>query len=171
MPTAVIKAWKALKVSIEKQIKSMNESITNLISQNCKLNQDYKNLQTIPVISSTTAIAILAEIPSEAAFKNARQLAAYAGLTPSHKTSGSSVKSKAKLSKIGSCALRKSLYFPAIVAQRFNPIIKQFCDKLKSKGKHNMTVIGAAMRKLLHIVYGVLKNKTPFDINFIPNNV
>ena len=95
--------------------------------------------------------------------QNARQLAAYAGLTPSQRTSGTSLKGKSRLSKIGSAPLRKSLYFPAIVGKKYNPLLKEFAANLKHKGKHTMVIIGALMRKLLHIIFGVLKNKTPFN--------
>ncbi len=89
--------------------------------------------------------------------------ATYFGLTPSHKTSGSSVKFKARISKMGPRALRKALYFPAIVAKNHNLLIQAFSEKLKRKGKHNMVIIIAIMRKLLHVIFGVLKSKTPFN--------
>ena len=54
---------------------------------------------------------------------------------------------------------------PAIVARQHNPIIKKFCDNLVDAGKSKMAIIGAAMRKLVHIIYGVLKNKSPFNPN------
>jgi transposase len=69
------------------------------------------------------------------------------------------------LSKVGSSALRKALYFPAIVAKTHNIVIKRFCSNLLLKGKHPMTIVCAAMRKLLHVLFGVLKNKAPFNVN------
>lgn len=104
-------------------------------------------------------------IPDISSFKNARQLAAYAGLIPCQRSSGSSVKGRERLSKVGSSALRKALYFPAIVAKIYNVVIRRFCSNLSLKGKHPMTVGCAAMRKLLHLLFGVLKNKTPFNAN------
>jgi transposase len=62
--------------------------------------------------------------------------------------------------------LRKALYFPAITALRFNPLIRALGLRLKEKGKPKMLIVGAAMRKLLHLAYGVLKSKRPFDPNF-----
>jgi transposase len=90
-------------------------------------------------------------------------LAAYAGLTPRQRTSGTSLKGKSRLSKIGSSTLRKALCFPAIVAKSLNPLMKSFADNLKKKGKNTMVIIGAIMRKLLHIVFGIIKNKTKFN--------
>ena len=96
-------------------------------------------------------------------------MAAYAGTIPQNITSGSSVYAKPRLSKSGSQTLRKALFFPAIVAKNHNPIIISFCQRLKERGKHNMAIVGAAMRKLLHIVFGVLSSKKAFDPDHIKN--
>jgi transposase len=93
-------------------------------------------------------------------------LAAYAGLTPKHKMSGTSVRDKSRISKIGSSRLRKALYFPAIVAKNHNPLFKEFSQKLGSKGKTTKVIIVAIMRKLLHIVFGVVKHNTSFNPRF-----
>ncbi len=67
-----------------------------------------------------------------------------------------------KMSKTGNVHLRKSLYMPALVAKKHNPIICAFCERLSERGKPAMIVVGAAMRKLLHIVYDILKSDQPF---------
>jgi transposase len=165
LPKAVIKTWNKLAENIELQIKNIEASIDNVIKNNVTLKQNYENLQTIPGISKTTAIAVLAETPDISEFANARQFAAYAGVTPKQRQSGSSVKGKSRLSKLGSSKLRKAIFFPAIVAKNHNPIIKEFCLNLKKKSKHNMVIVGAAMRKLMHIIFAILKNKTIFNPN------
>ena len=96
-------------------------------------------------------------------YESARQLAAFAGLVPRLHESGSSVRRKARLSKTGAPRLRKALYFPAIVAIKHNPQIRALGARMKERGKCPMEIIGAAMRKLVHIAYGVLKSGTPFD--------
>ena len=161
----ILNTRKDIKNIIEEKIKALSNEMDILLTKSSSLENDCNNLQTIPGIGKNTAILILAEIPDISTFKNARQLAAYAGLTPSQKFSGTSVKGKPRLSKIGAARLRKIMFFPAIVAKRFNPVIKNFCDNLEKKGKHNFAIVGAAMRKLLHIVFGVLKNKEVFNPN------
>ena len=52
---------------------------------------------------------------------------------------------------------------PALVALRYNPVIKKMKVRLTEAGKSKITIVGAAMRKLAHLVYGVLKNGVPFD--------
>ena len=158
----VSKTWKELKFKLEEKTRDLYKEIDVVLSKSASLNKACNDLQTIPGIGKATAITLLAEIPDITIFKNARQLAAYAGLTPSQKFSGSSVKGKPRLSKIGARRLRKAMFFPALVAKRHNPVIKDFCKNLEKKGKHAFCVVGAAMRKLLHVVFAVLKNKETF---------
>jgi transposase len=120
-------------------------------------------LVSIPGIGATTAAKILGEIMDVKLYESARQLAAFAGLAPRLHESGSSVRKRAKLSKVGAPRLRKALYFPAIAAIKHNPYIKELGERLRGRGKCPMQVIGAAMRKLIHIAYGVLKSGRPFD--------
>ena len=120
-------------------------------------------LLSIPGIGETTAAKLLGEIMDVKLYESARQLAAFSGLAPRLHQSGSSVKKRAKLSKTGAPRLRKALYFPAIVAMRHNPYVRDMSERLKERGKCPMQVIGAAMRKLIHIAYGVLKSGKPFD--------
>jgi transposase len=163
LPKSVQKIYSKLLNQIDKQLKEVDLSIDLLLKSNELLSQDCQNLQTIPGIGKITAIAILAEIPDLSVLENARQLAAYAGLTPCHRTSGTSLKGKSRLSKMGSSSLRKSLYFPAIVAKNCNPLLQSFAQKLEKNGKHVMVIIAAIMRKLLHICFGILKHKVVFN--------
>ncbi|RDD34046.1 Transposase IS116/IS110/IS902 family protein [Wolbachia endosymbiont of Cylisticus convexus] len=169
LPKEVANAWENLAMNIEQEIKIIRNSIRELLKQHKELLEDFQLLLTIPGIGEESAIAILAEIPDIKAFINARQLAAYAGTIPRNITSGSSVHAKPRLSKTGSRTLCKAIYFPAIVAKNHNPIIMTFCERLKEKGKHNMAIVGAAMRKLLHIVFGVLSSRKAFDPDHINN--
>lgn len=162
---AVCSSYNKLAKHIMKTIKDIELAIDTLLSNNDNLKHQADNMQTIPGIGKTTAVAILAESPNIESFSNARQLAAYAGLTPKHKTSGTSVKGKTTISKIGSSNLRKALYFPAIVAKTHNPLFKDFTKKLSAKGKPAKVIIVAIMRKLLHIVFGVIKNNNQFNPN------
>lgn len=162
--------WKRLLKNLQNEINVIENNIELLLTKNLDLKKQYENLQTIPGIGKTTAIAILAESPDLKQFSNARQYAAYAGLVPRHKSSGSSIHGKTRLSKLGSSKLRKAVYFPAIVAKNHNPLMQEFCAKLKRKGKHTMVIIGAIMRKLLHIIFGVLKHEQKFNPEYVIKN-
>jgi transposase len=109
-----------------------------------------------------TAARILSEMPNIEAFRDVKAVAAFAGLSPRHYQSGST-RLPSRLTKMGNAQLRTALYFPAIVAMTCDPTIKCFVQRLRKRGKIKMTVIAAAMRKLLTLAYGVLKSGQPFD--------
>jgi transposase len=91
-----------------------------------------------------------------------REVAAFTGLVPRRQESGT-LRGRTRLSKVGSSRLRRALYMPAIVAIRHNPLIKAHYQRLLANGKSKMAALGAAMRKLIHIAFGVLKSGKPFD--------
>jgi transposase len=155
--------WRERAATAEQRLQVLHKKIQEHIRKDEDLKSKVTLLESIPGVGVTTAVAILGEVVDIEAFDDARQVAAYAGLTPQEKRSGSSVHGRTRLCKRGNASLRKALYFPAIVAMRYNPIIKAFAEKLLAKGKCKMAVIGAVMRKLLHIAYGVLKHRTAFD--------
>ena len=70
------------------------------------------------------------------------------------------------MSKMGRSKLRKAFFMPALVALRYNPDIVAMKERLTKAGKPKMVIVGAAMRKLIHIIYGVLKNQRPFEANY-----
>lgn len=119
-------------------------------------------LVTIPGIGALTAAQLLAGLPDMTRL-SVRQVVAHVGLSPRHRDSGSSIRGRVRLSKVGNAVLRKALYMPAVVARRHNPIIRDLCLRLEKRGKCKMSALGAAMRKLLHLAYGVLKTGKPFD--------
>jgi transposase len=149
------------------EIERTEELIRDHIDQHPGLKAQQELLVSIPGIGQTTAAKFLAEILDVKLYKSARQLAAFAGLAPRLHESGSSVRGKARLSKMGAGSLRKALYFPAIAAIKYNPSIKALSQRLKERGKCPMQIIGAAMRKLIHIAYGVLKSGRPFDPSLV----
>lgn len=152
---------------IDDQIKQTKEAIQEHIDQHEELKRMQSLIITIPGIGKLTAAKLLGEIRNIFDFQSARQLAAYAGLTPRNFLSGTSVHKKSRLSKTGNANLRKALYMPAIVPIKHNPIIQSFCARLSQTGLRPMEVIGAAMRKLLHLVFGILKSGRPFDPNYL----
>jgi transposase len=148
---------------LDAEVARTEEFIRSSIDRHPGLKGQRELLLTIPGIGETTAAKILGGILDVKLYESARQLAAFAGLAPRLHESGSSVKRRAKLSKAGAPRLRKALYFPAIVAIKHNPYIKELSARLRRRGKCPMQIIGAAMRKLIHLAYGVLKSGRPFD--------
>jgi len=148
------------------EIKQTERLIREHINNHPNLKEQSDLLDSIPGIGATTAALLLAEITDFKQYKSARQVAAYAGLVPRERRSGSSVRGRTSLSKIGNARLRKALYFPAMTALRCSGFFQQWAAGLRERGKCKMAVIGAAMRKLIHLAYGVLKTGKPFDPNW-----
>lgn len=90
-------------------------------------------------------------------------MAAYEGLVPRQYRSGSSVKKRSCLTKTGNPTLRAKLYWAAMAAAEHSPELKRFYERLRKAGKSKMCALGALMRKLLHIAFGILKHQTPYN--------
>lgn len=160
-PKTIRPSVKRVITDLDKEIDKVQRLIKDHIDSNPDLKQQSELLQTIPGIGEKTASLLLGEIEFRQ-FSSARALAAYVGVTPRRYQSGTSL-NRTRLSKIGNGRIRRALYFPAIVAVRYNQVIKLFARRLKQNGKTPMQVVGAAMRKLIHIAYGVIKNNRPFE--------
>jgi transposase len=158
----VAKSLRKLVAHLDAEIKRTEQQIDDQVDRHPDLKQQSELLESIPGIGKRTAAKLLAEITDISQYRSARQVAAYAGLTPRNNRSGT-IRGKTRLSKTGNARVRKALFFPALVAKRHNPIVRAFCERLSSYGKNKMQVIGAAMRKLIHIVFGVLKSGKYFD--------
>ncbi len=95
-------------------------------------------------------------------FSQASQMAAFLGLVPKHSESGL-FKGKSRLAKNGSSDIRAKLYMPALVAIKHNPDIKAQYERLLANGKCKMQAVCAAMRKLVHICFGVIKHQQSYQ--------
>ena len=162
-PSKVRPSVKRIIKTLETEIRNVQRLIKEHINDNPDIKQQNDLLLTIPGIGQKTSQLLLGEVDFQR-FDSARAVAAQAGLTPRKDQSGTSL-NRTRLSKVGNARIRKALYFPAITALKYNQTIKQFASRLSQKGKVPMEVICASMRKLLHIAFGVIKNKTPFNPN------
>ena len=133
-----------------------------VVRETRQLRGRFELLTSIPGVGPRTALALLAEYGEPLAHASPRQLVRYAGLDPVLWQSGSSIRRKTRISKQGSGRLRKALYMAALVGVRRNPILRGFYERRLRLGMSKKPALIAAMRKLLHICYGVLKNDQPF---------
>lgn len=141
---------------------AVHAAITALLATQAPLAQAVALVTTIPGIGRATAIHLVAELGDLTRFRSARDVATYAGLIPAHRNSGTSLRGAPRLSKRGSGRLRSLLFYPALVALRFNPGVQALAERLHARGKTRMAIVGAAMHKLIRQVYGVLRSGTPF---------
>lgn len=148
---------------LTKQINSLKSKINQHIDKHPQLRDKQKLLESIPGIGESTIHIVLAHFAYTQKFGSAKCLCSFLGIAPREYQSGNSVRGRSRMSKVGRASLRKALFMPALVALRYNPIIIDMRERLTEAGKPKMLIVGAAMRKLVHLIYGVLKNGVPFD--------
>jgi transposase len=153
----------AVLATVEQQLTSVQAQLKQHLAEHAALGEQAALLTAIVGIGAITAYKLLAEFSDIGAYESAKALAADAGVTPAHFESGTSVRRRPRLSKVGKASVRAALYWPAITAMRHCEAFAAFAARLAARGKAKGVIIGAVMRKLLHVVYGVLKHKTPFD--------
>lgn len=151
--------------TLTKEIAAVQRQIRDHFTQHPGLRAQRDLLTSIPGIGEATAAVLIAEL-FDKRYESARQAAAFAGLVPRVCESGT-LRARGRLVKIGPSRLRKALYFPALTALRANPTMRALKARLTAAGKPKMVIVGAAMRKLIHLAYGVLKSRRAYDPGFL----
>lgn len=151
--------------NLEKEIKKVEGFMAEIIKRNKDLNENLNLITSIKGVGKLTGYKILAHVPHMNNFKNAKQFAAFIGISPRQHQSGN-FQGKTTISRLGNSALRKSFYMAAMVAMRHNTRLEPFITRLKMNGKAPKSIICAVMRKLAHFIFGILKNQRPFDANY-----
>jgi len=149
--------------TLKAELSHLEQRIDQFIDADTQLQEDRALIASIQGIGKVTAHKFLSEMPDIARYRSANSAAADVGVTPSQHESGDTVRRRPHISKMGKASIRAILYWPAITAMQHNPIVAALAARLKARGKPTMVIIVAAMRKLIHLIYGVLKNRTPFD--------
>lgn len=148
---------------LDRRVERMVEQAVALVEAHAGLAEAYGHLTSIKGVASKSAIAILAEVLVLPADLTAKQWVAHAGLDPREHASGSSVRRRVRISKVGNAHIRRALYMPALVASQREPRVKAFYDELRGRGKPARVAQVAVMRKLLHAIHGMLRHGTDFD--------
>lgn len=160
---AQIYASKDLQRLHTKQLKAIDQSICaieaqirSLLKRHAVIAAQVAALEAIEGIGFITAATIVAKLPANR-LRSPKAAAAYTGLAPSERRSGTSIHGKARICKTGDSELRKALYMPALVASKHNPILHKFAQRLKERGKPAKVIIVAVMRKLIELAFVRLK--------------
>jgi len=161
---AVRASLETIIATLTAEITAVQRQIRDHLDQHPGLRDQRDLLTSIPGIGEATAAVLIAEL-FDKRYSSARQAAAFAGVVPRICESGT-LKARGRLVKIGPGRLRKALYFPALAALRFNPTLRALRERLRASGKPKMVIVGAAMRKLIHLAFGVLKSGRAYDPNY-----
>jgi transposase len=145
---------------IDQEILKLMEEIEIIATKNCS--ETLSRLRTIPGIGLKTSLVLIAITGNFEYFDDVRALVAYCGLCPRIYESGTSIKGKGYICKMGNGRIRKMLYLCAWSAQRYNPECKELKERLTVKGKPPRVIKIAIANKLLRTVFGVVKGKTEY---------
>jgi transposase len=149
--------WRKRLADIERDIEDLLDS-----------HQVGKLLTTIEGIGPQSAARIIAAVGDPAHFKSAAAFAAYVGVVPGLRQSGKqSSRNRAPIAPMGNARLRMALWMPVLGAVRRNAWLRVFYERLRAAGKPPKLALVAAMRKLLHAVYSVAKNRKRFEPNHV----
>ncbi|MDZ7806128.1 MAG: IS110 family transposase [Gracilimonas sp.] len=165
----IISSNKQLVRQIDRQIERCKQQIEQLIASDQALSERVDQLSSIKGVGRLTVAVILGETRMFEGIENIRQLASYAGYDVVERESGTSVKGKTRISKKGNRYIRNALYFPAMVACRFNPDLKEFYQRVIQNKPSKMIGQVAVQRKLLVLMYSLYKNGTRYQQGY--NNV
>jgi transposase len=158
---------KQMIAHFDEAIKRLGKDIDDHIDRHPDLKRDVDLMTSIPGLGRVTAAKVISRVGDIRRFTDAKKLAAYLGVTPKQRQSGSSVRGRSTISRMGSGEVRTAMYMPAITAIRYNPLIAAFAERLSANGMAKMAVVVAAMRKLVHQIYGVVCSGRPFDPNYL----
>jgi transposase len=160
---AVQQSIRDVMSGLQESIQAVQEQIRKTIDDDPDLKQRRDLLVSIPGLGDKTIPQILAYIGRPERFKNVKALIAYATLAPLIRQSGTSLNKNKGTHPQGHRDLRSALYYPAMVAGKYNPLIAAFWQRLKAQNKPGKVIVVACMHKLLAIAYGVLKSGKPFN--------
>ncbi|GAA4039597.1 IS110 family transposase [Hymenobacter glaciei] len=149
---------------LDQQVADLEKSLARDARAQC--GADYARLQTIPGVGPRVALALLLAGPGLRAFAGWRQAVAYAGLCPRHYASGTSVRGRPRLSKLGDGRLRKLLYLGAWSASRANPACQALYQRLLERGKAKPQALCAVAARLLRQAWALLTHERDFDPHF-----
>jgi len=157
-----MKSINAILKTIRAELRSIEAQIASLVQSDEELSRDTELVKSIPALAEGSAHTILAEMPPVQGYDSAKSWAAASGMQPVNRQSGTSLK-RGKMSKGGRRAVRGQLWMPTLAAIGSMPEIKGLYDRLKAGGKTHKQAMVACSRKLLMIVYAVLKHRKPYQ--------
>jgi len=148
---------------LDSELFRIERAIAKHIDDDPDLRSKRDLLDSIPGLGERSIATLLAYLGQAPRFENARQFVAFAGLSPRLHESGSSVRGKPRMSKMGHAFLRRALYMPAMVTLYRTAWGRLYRERLAANGKAPKLIIGAMMRKLAQVAFGVLQSGKPFD--------
>jgi transposase len=158
--SVVIESIDKIVSVLVKEKERLTEELDTHIDNHPTLKTNRRLLESIPGVGPVVSRLMLSVLSSNQ-FEKAGSVSAYLGLIPRIRESGT-LKGRSTLSKVGPPNIRAKIYMAAVVAKQHNPDVKALYERLKNNGKTHMQALGAAMRKLVQICFGVFKHQNEY---------
>ena len=157
--------------SLKRQLKRLNKEIETLENEIEGLikeynQQMYSNIRSIPGVGKKTALLLIASTNGFKSFENHRQVSAFFGLSPTERTSGTSIRGRSRISKAGNPKIRNNLFLCSFTACQCNPQCRALYDRLVAKGKSKKLALIAVANKLLKQSFAIAKSGICYDKNY-----
>lgn len=149
------------KKHLENEIKLLEQEVLDLVKKEHQ--HQITLLKSIPGLGIKTILYLIVITDGFSKFDNASQLCSYAGITPTERTSGSSVRGKSRISKVGNKRLRNLLFMCSFSAFQYNKACKDQFDRIVNKGKSRKLALLAVSNKLLRQAFAIVNSGIPYD--------
>ncbi len=158
--------------SLNRSLKSVKLEINLLEIRLTELVKEHQQVQltllkSIPGMGVKTALMLIVMTDGFNRFENAKQLCSYTGITPTIRESGSSVRGRSRISKMGNKKLRNLLFLCSFSACKYNKACKEIYERIVAKGKSKKLALIAVCNKLLKQAFAIVKSGLPYDENFV----
>jgi transposase len=162
-----VKAIRQTVKHIEKQIVILELKMQSLIKQ--YHGKMYAQIQTIPGLGKKTSLLLIVISGGFTKFTDARQISSYIGICPRIFESGTSVKGRARITKMGMSRIRAMLYLCAWSAKKCNQTCKELYERLVANGKSKRLALIAVANKLIKQAFAIATNNTTYQPNYQKN--
>ena len=162
---AVYRSLKRNRKHLDKEISGIEERILSLVKKDQQ--EQLTLLTSIPGIGLKTALFLVVVTDGFSKFENASQLCSYVGITPTIRESGSSVRGRARISKVGNRKLRNLLFLCSFNACKHNKGCKAIYERIVNKGKSKKLALIAVSNKLLRQAFAIAKSGRPYDETYV----
>lgn len=151
----------------QKSIVAINKQIDEVLQKDEEITNNQGIIESIPGIGRETAVALICATNNFKNINDPRKISCHAGVVPYLKDSGTSVKSKPRVSRFANKFLKKRLHMAALSAVRWCGPIKRYYERKVAEGKNKMSVLNAVRNKLVHVVCALVEKNEQYDKNYI----
>jgi len=163
----IIKSQLILVKNFTEQIKKVEAEISELMTKEQLVNQNFQLLKTIKGVGKVVATAAIIKTGNFTQFSNARKFACYCGTAPFEHSSGKSIRRKTRISHLADKEMKTLLDQSAKSAIQYDKELKSFYQRRIATGKSKKSTINIVRNKILYRMFAVIKRQTPFIENYL----